>query len=231
MGGSLRAWKERNEGWRERDQVMGDKIAVPEGMLKAAVDACEGVWTTGSAPTKMQRIFLEAALRWLSKNPIELTAKQFEDMSRLARTIVNGSHEASTLYHRALIRAFQVEAFLAPEPDHVTQELCGAVVIHLIAGASWFPCALLKGHEGGHRAVGNCFKHGYYLGEECAFPQCPQWPKCEEILCAPEPEMPEGVKDLLYNEHDIAPPYERHNNLIIEAERRGFLRGQKVGKI
>jgi hypothetical protein len=50
------------------------------------------------------------------------------------------------------------------------------------------------------------------------------------MFLAPEPEVPEEIKDLLYNEHDIAPPYERHNNLVIEAERRGFLRGQESGK-
>lgn len=63
------------------------------------------------------------------------------------------------------------------------QSLCGEVVTHLIAGASWFTCALPKGHaDEGHRASGTCFKHGKYLGEPFTMPQCPKWPDC--ILAA-----------------------------------------------
>jgi len=83
--------------------------------------------------------------------------------------------------------AFSREAVMAhaedfpSEPASPVQEgpqVCGEVVAHLIAGASWFPCALPKGHEGGHRAAGNCFTHGAYLGEPSAVPQCPKWPEC-----------------------------------------------------
>lgn len=56
--------------------------------------------------------------------------------------------------------------------------LCGYFVAHLISGSSWYPCALLKDHEGGHRASGNCFIHGYYLGEVDQPPRCPKWPDC-----------------------------------------------------
>lgn len=61
---------------------------------------------------------------------------------------------------------------VAPEPT------CNEVVCHLIAGASWFLCALPKGHDGGHRALGNCFKHGPYYGEQGIPPRCPGWPEC-----------------------------------------------------
>ena len=69
-------------------------------------------------------------------------------------------------------------------------ELCKEVVAHLIAGASWFACALPKGHEGGHRASGNCFTHGEYLGEPFSVPQCPKWPECTQgarLPAAPSP--------------------------------------------
>jgi hypothetical protein len=57
--------------------------------------------------------------------------------------------------------------------------LCKEVVAYLIAGALWFACALPKGHkEEGHRAAGNCFKHGPYLGKPSSVPQCPKWPDC-----------------------------------------------------
>lgn len=56
-------------------------------------------------------------------------------------------------------------------------EKCGEFAGHLIAGASWFPCALPKGHLGDHQHGGNCFAHGEYVGS-----QCPQWPSCIEFL-------------------------------------------------
>jgi hypothetical protein len=65
-------------------------------------------------------------------------------------------------------------------------ELCGEHVITVIAGASWISCALDKGHEGGHRGKGNCFRHGQYFGDVGAFPQCPQWPTCSQNLTADE---------------------------------------------
>ena len=37
----------------------------------------------------------------------------------------------------------------------------------------------------------------------------------------PEPSAPEEIKDLLYNKYATSPPFERHNNLVIEAYRRG----------
>jgi hypothetical protein len=65
---------------------------------------------------------------------------------------------------------------------------CGEVVIHLIAGASWFPCALNKGHDKGHRAAGNCFVHGPYLGKEDSVPECPHWPACcSNVILQPAP--------------------------------------------
>ena len=56
-------------------------------------------------------------------------------------------------------------------------EECGEFAGHFIAGASWFACALPKGHEGSHQRGGNCFAHGKYIGD-----RCPEWPKCIEAL-------------------------------------------------
>ena len=48
----------------------------------------------------------------------------------------------------------------------------------------------------------------------------------------PEPEVPENIKNLLLTEQahkNIQPFKDQLNSLIIEAERQGFLRGQKEG--
>lgn len=56
---------------------------------------------------------------------------------------------------------------------------CGQYVISFITReGSYFPCGLPKGHDGGHRASGNCIKHGPYVGEVGAVPQCPYYPNC-----------------------------------------------------
>ncbi len=73
-------------------------------------------------------------------------------------------------------------SIVPPEPEEalaaaVDGEECGECVCHLIAGHSWFPCALPKGHGGGHRAMGKCFEHGEYLGEPESPPRCPDCPE------------------------------------------------------
>jgi len=71
--------------------------------------------------------------------------------------------------------------------ETVPAEKCGACVISFIAReGSFFPCALSKGHDGGHRAAGNCFKHGEYLGKVDSVPQCSQWPECIQKLTPEE---------------------------------------------
>lgn len=109
--------------------MSGEKIKVPEGMHRAAVDwlllyenfKVDAFEPNTSTPEQQANgrasVVLEAALRWQSENPIVPTKKQFDDMSCLARIMVNGSSEASTLYEYALIKAFQIEAYLAPEPE------------------------------------------------------------------------------------------------------------------
>jgi hypothetical protein len=81
-----------------------------------------------------------------------------------------------------------------------TEPLCGEFVTHMIAGASWFPCGDKKGHEGGHRGAGNCFKHGVYLGEVGAVPQCPQWPNCAQFNSSSAPTEAELPRKLTAEE-------------------------------
>jgi len=63
------------------------------------------------------------------------------------------------------IRAYAEEVNGLLDVVESQKERCDEHVTHFIAGASWFPCALAKGHEGLHRGAGNCFEHGEYLGE------------------------------------------------------------------
>jgi hypothetical protein len=47
---------------------------------------------------------------------------------------------------------------------------------------TYFSCVLPKGHEGEHRAGGECFKHGKYVMEHFGeTPKCPKWPDCIKI--------------------------------------------------
>lgn len=70
----------------------------------------------------------------------------------------------------------QIVTHWQPLPAPPPAEKCGEHVQDLIAGASYYECALPKGHSGGHRAEGECKVHGHYFGEEGAVPQCPRWP-------------------------------------------------------
>jgi hypothetical protein len=88
--------------------------------------------------------------------------------------------------------AMQVAKMLREPPP-----LCREVVTHLIAGASWFTCALLKGHkEVGHRAAGNCLKHGPYLGDPWSVPQCPKWPDCARPSGPSAPKVEKEINDV-----------------------------------
>lgn len=57
--------------------------------------------------------------------------------------------------------------------------VCNECVVSFIAReGSYFPCALPKGHDGGHRAAGTCHKHGRYYGKVGKVPRCRQFPDC-----------------------------------------------------
>ena len=85
------------------------KIIVPEPMLSAAEDSGAGC---GSRSCEM---ILEAALRWLSENPIVPTDEQAKLLGK-----VYASNNFGSDYHDSLKRTvveWQRRMFLAPEPE------------------------------------------------------------------------------------------------------------------
>ncbi len=115
------------------------------------------------------RVYPEAYCRARPSGMIDL----MDNRSDTAMAIGCGNSDAAAWTDAANLTGLSKLA----EPV-ATPELCGEVVCHLIAGASWFVCARPKHHDGGHRAAGNCFAHEPYLGMEGQPPQCPEWPKC-----------------------------------------------------
>jgi len=100
------------------------KYVVPEGMLTAAdqeIRVCSSIPSTISDRQMaiIQKITIEAALRWLSKNPIVPTPEQNKAMSELARSVsiqygTNAITDASTA---TIIVEWQRRMFAAPEPE------------------------------------------------------------------------------------------------------------------
>ena len=80
------------------------KIAAPEGMLEAAATEARNL---GSGWVQI----LEAALRWLSENPIEPTPQWIHEVWRQER-----NPQAGTFALR-VIREWQRRMFLAPESE------------------------------------------------------------------------------------------------------------------
>ena len=83
-----------------------EKIVVPEGMLEATRGAC-----TPNHPNRT-RIELEAALRWLSENPIEPTQKQSR---KLYADVPQGLLVDEVPSWYAIV--WQRRMFLAPESE------------------------------------------------------------------------------------------------------------------
>ena len=106
------------------------------------------------------------------------------------------------------------------------QEKCGKCVIHFIdfiaREGSFYLCDLPKGHEGGHRASGNCFKHGYYLGEVDSVPDSvPHCPQCPEFIgewhSTTAPSQPEFEDS---DAGDQAALYAQRHDVKLERENR-----------
>jgi hypothetical protein len=91
-------------GWRApKDPV---RIKVPEGMLQAG----RSVYSVYATAEEGARVILEAALRWLSENPIVPTDGQiFQD------SIPYDGNEINAIRHHVV--GFQRRMFLAPEPE------------------------------------------------------------------------------------------------------------------
>ena len=76
-------------------KLMSKKIVVPEGMLKAAIEArYNGKPTPNLIHVDQVRVIVEAALLWLSDNPIVPTDEQCEKLSTAdSQTIQEGHQE------------------------------------------------------------------------------------------------------------------------------------------
>ena len=96
------------------------KVKVPNGMLKAVEDRYGDVYASGFY-RKVVTADLEAALNWLSENPIVPTAA---DALTLLQERVASGHLSNKEYCaipattiRCVIREWQRRMFLAPEPE------------------------------------------------------------------------------------------------------------------
>ena len=94
------------------------KIKVPEGMRRAAEDAVVRD-LPGSNYCGIVNVGLEAALRWLSENPIVPTMEQATEMSDSGHPCVLDGVWYATEWQRRM--------FLAPEPE-VPEALDGMLV-------------------------------------------------------------------------------------------------------
>ena len=86
---------------------MSNKIVVPEGMWIAGFNATITIADRGEATTKC----LEAALRWLSENPIVPTSRQEREL------VDSWIKETSLGKTEHLVTEWQRRMFLAPEPE------------------------------------------------------------------------------------------------------------------
>jgi len=120
-----------SEGWSEnferdvfllrRRLGMSEKrYMVPEGMLKAAVAGLIHCWDRipkstdySSKQVQLSTAACEAALRWLSENPIVPTDDQRAELSRLVPYEDSGNGKILSV---ACVE-FQRRMFLAPEPE------------------------------------------------------------------------------------------------------------------
>ena len=85
---------------------MSQKIVVPEEMLQAAMNSIRPNWAELVPP------ILQAALRWLSENPIVPTSHDV--CSEMHRTI---NAKGYCCYQSALLAEWQRRMFVAPEPE------------------------------------------------------------------------------------------------------------------
>lgn len=104
------------------------KYIVPEGMLKAVEGRYRMVYSSGFNPPVV-RANLEAALRWLSENPIVPTDQQ--EMEIYKKYISTVSDKAYPIY---LLKEWQRRMFLAPEPE-VPEAVKDILYVRGIAGA------------------------------------------------------------------------------------------------
>jgi hypothetical protein len=96
---------------------MTDKVAVPKGMLEAAIYA---VWRSAGVSeghvAPYVQVGLEAALRWQAKNPIIPTREQYDELYK--KWHYDGlTKDSSAIEFQRICHAWQGRMFLAPEPE------------------------------------------------------------------------------------------------------------------
>lgn len=96
---------------------MDGKIKVPEGMLTAGNNAVMSqICCPCSTCVGNRESILEAALLWLSKNPIVPTYEQIESLLKICVQNVPGKN-GMTLYQKEFCKEWQRIMFLSPDPE------------------------------------------------------------------------------------------------------------------
>ena len=103
---------------------MEKRYQVPEGMLQAAVDSVARQQGMNDATRMHYKTVLEAALRWLSENPIVPTTKQAVEMiCKLALTDPDQLPKINQYQTQELVSEWQRQMFLAPEISPFVQSV------------------------------------------------------------------------------------------------------------
>ena len=224
----------------DKPYTMSDpKIKVPDGMLKAVISKDDEMYHSHNGYTRdeQERMKLESALLWLSKNPIVPTDEQINKLWESWAVPLDPSAKGLGVYgpSRDQIRFTSVEwqrrMFLAPEPEVPCRRTPESVRMVCLEN-----CPVEK--------VTEYFitSSGHYLvlvegGESLRFDKDGYFPPGErgnEVKSRlkfkdEEPEVPEEIKDLLIGQEidslelSVSPAV--CNVAIIQA----FLRGKKAG--
>ena len=176
---------------------MIDKKVVPEGMLDAAMRASMEAGL-GIGPSTELRVVLEAALRWQKENPPVPTDDFVEEVIREhSRTNVKWScvEWVRRMYDAPEPEVDRIDFYVKTSDGYVP----------------WTPTeAQRKMME---------FDRNNHLFQGQTHPFNPKHGSCP--ACAPEPEVPEEIKDLLLSGSKTSMGAGRLESLLSEAYRRG----------
>ena len=179
------------------------KIQVPEGMLKAIRGRYVGNDNCG-------RYILEAALRWLSENPIVPTDGEAKAIWRDTGLC----NEVDDDELRCIVVEWQRRMFLAPDGPDVSQWTCQLSGYTFTQEEADAICEYVRTASHPIRAGFN----GEPVASNVEFTNALKAVQGE----APEPEVPEAVKDLLVDSQaHLAVNCDTFNEAIFEAYRRG----------
>ncbi len=180
-------------------------VTIPKGMLEAALDA-----PIDEARESQTYAVLEAALRWLSENPIVPTDAQIEEMK--IKLVPVHPHWSN------IVAEWQRRMFLAPDGPDVSQWTCQLSGYTFTQEEADAICEYVRTASHPIRAGFN----GEPVASNVEFTNALKAVQGE----APEPEVPEAIKDLLYRTRDVATPHmlvscAETEERVIEAYRRG----------